>query len=103
MTPTTLHGLARVLLGALGLTLLALALILLGQGEPVPALSVAGGGAVLLVAAAYEHGRYRAEAARSDRGRFQRTGEVFTDPTTGQRTRVWFDPATGERDYRAEG
>ncbi len=103
MTPATLHGVARILLGAFGLTLLALALLLLVQGLLITALWVALGGAVLAVAAFYEHGRYRAALGMQDRGRFRRTEEVFTDPTTGQRTRVWFDPDSGERDYRPEG
>jgi hypothetical protein len=30
------------------------------------------------------------------------TGEVFNDPNTGKRMRVWYDPATGDREYRAE-
>jgi hypothetical protein len=30
------------------------------------------------------------------------TEEVFVDPQTGKRMRVWYDPATGEREYRAE-
>ena len=30
------------------------------------------------------------------------TSEVFIDPATGRRMRVWYDPATGDRDYRAE-
>ena len=30
------------------------------------------------------------------------TDEVFIDPSSGQRMRVWYDPATGERDYRPE-
>lgn len=29
----------------------------------------------------------------------QPTGEVFIDPDTGRRTRVWYDPGTGKRDY----
>lgn len=33
---------------------------------------------------------------------FERTDEVFTDPTTGVRERVWFNPATGERHYEVE-
>jgi hypothetical protein len=28
------------------------------------------------------------------------TDEVFIDPETGGRKRVWFDPATGVREYR---
>jgi hypothetical protein len=34
--------------------------------------------------------------------RFQRTDELFADPTTSHVMRVWLDPATGERRYRAE-
>lgn len=30
------------------------------------------------------------------------TNEVFIDPETGRRMRVWFDPATGTRDYRED-
>jgi hypothetical protein len=30
------------------------------------------------------------------------TEEVFTDPATGKPTRVWYDPATGEREYRPD-
>jgi hypothetical protein len=30
------------------------------------------------------------------------TEEVFIDPETGRRMRVWYDPATGRRDYRPE-
>jgi hypothetical protein len=33
---------------------------------------------------------------------FQPTDEVFTDPATGKRTRVWSDPKTGQREYRTE-
>jgi len=102
MSPSTLHGVARLLLGALGLSLLALAALLLVESLPISAAWVALSGAILLVAAVYEHGRYQAAVA-ADRSGFQRTEEVFTDPTSGQRMRVWFDPATGQRDYRPEG
>ena len=32
----------------------------------------------------------------------QPTDEVFIDPETGRRMRVWYDATTGEREYRAE-
>ena len=35
-------------------------------------------------------------------GAFDRTDEVFIDPTTGKRTRVYEDPKTGRRQYREE-
>ena len=38
----------------------------------------------------------------SQDGASQATGEVFVDPATGQRMRVWYGPKTGQRDYRPE-
>lgn len=35
-------------------------------------------------------------------GNSQPTSEVFIDPTTGQRMRVWYDANTGEREYRPD-
>ena len=35
-------------------------------------------------------------------GSFKPTGEVFKDPTSGKTTRVYEDPATGNRQYREE-
>jgi len=34
---------------------------------------------------------------------WQRTDEVFVDPTTDRRMRVWVDPRDGSRHYVAEG
>lgn len=42
--------------------------------------------------------RYRG----SNQGALKPTGEVFKDPTTGKMTRVYEDPATGQRQYREE-
>lgn len=42
--------------------------------------------------------RYRGDAD----GAFQRTDEVFKDPTSGRMTRVYEDPKTGRRQYRDE-
>lgn len=76
-------------------------------------------GLVLIVAALLERRRYRSEAADLSglpigpgggeptsepmEPRFVRTDEAFVDPTSGQRMRVWLDPQSGERRYRAEG
>jgi hypothetical protein len=75
-------------------------------------------GMVLIVVAIVERLRYRSEIAdRSGlptgpgggeptaqplEGRFRRTAEVFVDPTSDRRMRVWLDDQTGERRYRAE-
>ena len=42
--------------------------------------------------------RYRGRGG----GGFKPTGEVFRDPTSGRMTRVYEDPATGQRQYREE-
>lgn len=79
------------------------------------ALIGAGGLAVLVL----ERRRYRSDPAervsagpRSPGGegrdeqlepRFRATDEVFLDPTSGRRMRVYLDGSTGERRYRAEG
>ena len=75
-------------------------------------------GLVLIVVAILERVRYRSEIAEraglavgpgggeptSERleTRFGRTAEVFVDPTSERRMRVWLDSETGERRYRAE-
>lgn len=55
---------------------------------------------VLAVAATFlgRRRRLRRRDARSLAG-FVETGEVFIDPTTGIKQRVWFNPTTGERRY----
>ena len=75
-------------------------------------------GMVLIVVAIVERFRYRSEVAdrsglpvgpgggeptgESLETRFRRTDEVFVDPTSDRRMRVWLDRDTGERRYRAE-
>jgi hypothetical protein len=75
------------------------------------------GGAVLLIGALIEASRYRSQAAEHSKlspgpgggetgpleARFQRTDEVFVDPTSNRTMRVYVDSRTGERRYVAEG
>lgn len=104
--------------GALGL-IGGLAVIVAGGPEAFAGLWLVFTGGILLLAVALERLRYRSEQA--DRigappgpgggegleapmdSRFRRTDEFFEDPTSRIRMRVWLDPATGERRYRAEG
>jgi hypothetical protein len=74
-------------------------------------------GAVMMIAAVLQRPRYRsatAEVSHQEPGpgggedgllepRFLPTNEVFVDPTTRRLMRVFVDPRTGERRYRAEG
>lgn len=47
----------------------------------------------------YRGGRKPARGASAA----QPTDEVFVDPQSGTRMRVWYDPATGHREYRPDG
>ena len=76
-------------------------------------------GLALLIASIVERWRYRSESAERTglptgpgggepvdeplETRFRRTDEAFIDPTSGRQMRVWLDPQSGERRYRAEG
>lgn len=57
--------------------------------------------AVGVVAAIFGWDRYR--SSRKTASEFsQPTSEVFTDPASGKPMRVWYNPATGEREYRED-
>ncbi|HEY7941017.1 MAG TPA: hypothetical protein VID25_03650 [Candidatus Limnocylindrales bacterium] len=98
----TLTNVARIALGILAALATLGAVVAFAEGIAIVGLEALVGAAVLGLGAAYEHGRYRASVKGSEAGRFQRTDEVFTDPTTGQLTRVWYDQASGRRDYRPD-
>lgn len=56
-----------------------------------------------IVIALFGWDRYRGSRKSAGNGdASQPTDEVFIDPETGQRMRVWYDPGTGKRDYRPE-
>ena len=114
MTGTMIARGAMVVLGAV-LVVAGLAVFALGFG--IVSLSLIAGGVILIVAAGFEVMRYRSESAEKSRGRigpgggeperpearFRPTDEVFVDPTTHKKMRVYADSSTGERRYVAEG
>jgi len=55
-------------------------------------------GTILVAAIVLERRGYNPITNRG-RGRWQRTGERFVDPTTGKLMEVHYNPDTGERDY----
>jgi hypothetical protein len=56
-----------------------------------------------IVIAVFGWDRYKTKGkGAGDESAFHATNEVFIDPTTGERTRVWYNPKTGQRDYRSE-
>jgi hypothetical protein len=54
-----------------------------------------------VVAAVFGWDRYRSNGKAASESS-QPTSEVFTDPASGKSMRVWYNPATGEREYRPD-
>jgi len=111
----------RVVLGIAGVIMLAagiaLGLSFFGGGGVLFGFWLVLGGLALIVGVVIERTRYRSEAAElgslapgpggGEPERpgppFEATAEVFIDPTTNRRMRVYVDAATGDRRYVAEG
>ena len=53
-----------------------------------------------IVVALFGWDRYRRKPPAGDSSSAQPTDEVFIDPETGRRMRVWYDASTGQREYR---
>ena len=91
--------LRRIVLIAGGLLLLA-ALVLFTRPPLIGiALYLAFYGVLVVGGILFERSAYRPHVQRTRPG-WQRTDERFTDPVSGVLTEVWFNPETGERDYR---
>lgn len=91
----------------LRLAVLGAALLMLLAGA-VAALTGSGGawpltiwGALLAVAVLFERWRYQKPPPGAEHGNWQKTGEQFIDPESGQPMEVLYDPASGERRYVA--
>lgn len=116
-------GLARILVVVGGLIMVGFGLWLASYGNEGELFLVAMGlltallGLVLIGVLAFERMRYRSAATEPSapagapagespdavlEARFRPTPEVFVDPTSGTTMRVYSDPSTGERRYRAE-
>jgi hypothetical protein len=73
-----------------------------GAGVGVWLLIWVGVGVVVVVAIGMSFFVRRHGEETAPRAHWQRTDEVFVDPTTNRLMRVWVDPATGARDYVPE-
>ncbi|GHO62205.1 hypothetical protein KSC_010970 [Ktedonobacter sp. SOSP1-52] len=62
-------------------------------------LYLAVNGFILICAMLLERQRYRTRVDRTQE-HWQPTGERFIDPTSKRLMEVYYNPATGERDYR---
>ncbi len=110
---------ARIIMAFIGAITVLLGLYILSTtGGQFAGLVTVLIGAGIVVALLYERLRYRSEHAEASHAPigpgggepagtvpagFRATGEVFVDPTSGQRMRVYAQPATGARRYVAEG
>jgi hypothetical protein len=99
----------RVAVGVVGVLMLLAGLVgLAAGGSAVPgALWIAALGTIGIIVAVLERRRYASAEEEPVPGgqplRLEPTAEVFVDPTTGERTRVYVDRATGRRHYQREG
>lgn len=55
-----------------------------------------------VVTALFGLDRYRGSGKSSSGSAAQPTDEVFIDPETGRKMRVWYDQRSGKREYRPE-
>jgi len=116
---TTGSIVVRFILGVIGALMLVGGLLIVALVGPVAGFGAASLiiiGAVLLIAVVIETSRYRSQAAEQAKlspgpgggetgpvdPRFRPTDELFVDPTSSRRMRVWVDARTGERRYVAE-
>ena len=85
-----------LLLFGLVLTGTGLVMLVLRGTYPCQPFLIWGG--ILVIAVLCERWRYRRNEHTSS-GQWQRTGERFEDPETGQTVEVQYDPVSGERRY----
>ena len=55
-----------------------------------------------IVIALFGLDRYRGSRKSTSGSAVQQTDEVFIDPETGRKMRVWYDQRSGKREYRPE-
>jgi hypothetical protein len=106
----------RVVVGVLGALMIVGGIVAIAVGVWPAGVWGMTIGVLAIAAALLERMRYRSEAAEGSVGAhgpggselsmpeapFQPTDEVFVDPTSKQRLRVYLNPATGERRYYAD-
>jgi hypothetical protein len=73
---------------------------LIACGVHAPGWQALSIGVIVLIGTLFERWRYR-HIEEPPTGHWQRTGEQFIDPSTGDPVEVMFDPRTGERRYVA--
>jgi len=93
--------LRAIVLGLGGIAVAAGAL-LIAAGARGPGINLVCIGSVIVLGTVFERWRYRNSTPPTG-ARWERTGERFVDPTTGDTMEVYYDPGSGERRYLREG
>ena len=94
--------LRRVIIAYGVLCLIGAAILLVAHVTIALVIYLAINGLIIVGAILFERSSYRSNANRTN-GNWQPTGERFNDPTSGQIVEVYYNPQTGERDYRESG
>ena len=81
------------------LCLIGAVILLAAHVTTVLVIYLAINGILIVGGILFERSGYRSRVNRT-RGKWQPTGERFNDPTTGRIVEVYYNPQTGERDYR---
>jgi hypothetical protein len=81
------------------LCLIGAVILLAARVTTVLVIYLAINGILIVGGILFERSGYRSRVNRTQ-GKWQPTGERFNDPTTGQIVEVYYNPQTGERDYR---
>lgn len=90
----------RTVLIAAAAILTCVGIGLIARGFYAPGWQALAIGVIVLIGTLFERWRYR-HIEEPPKGDWQRTGERFIDPSTGDPVEVMFDPRTGERRYVA--
>ena len=94
--------LRRVLIAYGVLCLIVAGILLAAHVTTVLVIYLAISGLLIVGGILFERRGYRSRVDRTH-GNWQPTGERFTDTTTGRMVEVYYNPQTGERDYREPG
>lgn len=87
----------RMVVLALGGIAVAAGVLIVATGAHGPGIYLICMGAVIILGTAFERWRYRGTPPAA--ARWERTGERFEDPATGETMEVHYDRASGERRY----
>ena len=87
----------RMAVLALGGIAVATGVLIVATGARGPGIYLICTGAVIILGTAFERWRYHSKPPAA--ARWERTGERFEDPATGETMEVHYDRASGERRY----